>query len=82
MKKVIAGLALAAVALTHSLAVAAAPAATLDRAASPVAEGENMAGGAGICAVVLAVVVGIGAIILIEEEEDDLAETAITSRET
>ena len=72
MKKFTAGLALVAVALTHSLAVAAQPVAALERAASPISESEELAGGAGIFAVLLAVVIGVGAIILIEEEEDDL----------
>jgi hypothetical protein len=34
-----------------------------------------MAGGAGIWAVIAAVVIGVGAIILIEEEEDDIPES-------
>jgi len=75
MKKIIAGLALAALATTHTLAVAAEPVAALDRAASPVSESEEMAGGAGIWAVIAAVVIGVGAIILIEENEDDLPES-------
>lgn len=74
MKKLIAGLALVAVALTNSLAVAAAPAATLDRAASPVSGSEELAG-AGIWAVLAVIAVGVGAILLIEEEEDDLPES-------
>ncbi len=73
MKKFTVGLALAAVALTQSLA-AAAPAAALERSASPVSESEEMAG-SGIWAVIAAVVIGVGAIILIEEEEDDLPDS-------
>jgi cell division protein FtsX len=75
MKKMIAGMALTAVAMTHTLAVAAEPVAALERTGSPVSESEEMAGGAGIWAVIAAVVIGVGAIILIEEEEDDIPES-------
>lgn len=71
MKKIITSLAIAAVALTHTVAGASQPAA-LDRAASPVSDSEGIGGGAGIWAVIAAVIIGIGAIILIEESEDDL----------
>jgi len=74
MKKLVASLAISALALSHTMASAAQSTAALDRAASPVSESEGMAGGAGagIWAVIAAVVVGIGAIVFIEEEEDDL----------
>ncbi len=75
MKKMIVGLALAAVATTHTLAGAAQPVAALDRAGSPVSESEELAGGGGIWAVIAAVVIGVGAIILIEEEEEDLPDS-------
>ena len=74
MKKLTAGLAVMAVALTHSLAVAAQPVAALERAASPVGDSEGM-GGSGIFAVLAAIAIGIGVIVLIENEEDDLPDS-------
>jgi len=72
MKKLVASLAISALALSHTMASAAQTNAALDRTASPVSDSEGMAGGAGIWAVIAAVVVGIGAIVFIEDEEDDL----------
>ena len=70
MKRLITSLVLSTVALGHTMAAAAQPAA-LERTASPVAETEGMAGGSGIWAALAAVAVGLGIIILIEENEND-----------
>jgi hypothetical protein len=70
MKRLITSLVLSTVALGHTMAAAAQPAA-LERTASSVSETEGMGGGSGIWAVVAAVVVGLGIIILIEESEND-----------
>ena len=69
MRKFIATVALSALALGHTAATAQ-NAATLDRASSPLAGSDEMAGG-GIWAVVLAVALGIGIIVLVEESEDN-----------
>ena len=70
MRKLIASVALSALALGHTAASAQTDA-TLERAATPVAGSEELGGGSGIWAVVLAVAVGIGIILLVEESEDD-----------
>ena len=70
MRKLIATVALSALALGHTAATAQTEA-TLARAASPVGEADELAGGGGIWAVVLAVAVGIGLIVLIEDEENN-----------
>lgn len=70
MKKLITGLVLSAVALSHTMAAAAEPVA-LERTASPAAESEGLAGSSGIWAVLAAIAVGIGIIVLIEESEDN-----------
>jgi len=70
MKRVIATIALSALALGHTAAMAQTDVA-LQRASSPVAGSDDLAGGGGIWAVVLAVAVGIGIIVLVEDSEDD-----------
>lgn len=75
MKKAIAALALMGLVATQSSTVAAQSAALAERAGSPASESEDLAGGAGIWAVILAIAVGIGIIILVEDEEDDLPES-------
>lgn len=76
MKKLIASIALSALALSHT-AVAAQSATAAARASSPVADSEELAG-AGIWAVVLAAVVGIGIIVLVEENEDDVDDIPVS----
>jgi hypothetical protein len=70
MRKLIAGVALSALALGHTAAMAQTDVA-LERAASPVAGSEELGGGSGMWAVILAVAVGIGIIVLVEQSEDD-----------
>ena len=75
MKKLSVGLALFAVAMAQTVAVAAAPAAALERAASPVSDSEKLAGGAGIWAVLVALAAGLATIIVIESNEDELPDS-------
>ena len=70
MKKLVVGLALAALTMSPSMVVAAQPAAMLDRSASNVGDSEELAGG-GFFAVILAVAAGVGLIFLIDSEEED-----------
>ena len=77
MKKLIATIAISAMALGHTAATAQ-TAGSLDRAASPTSESEDLAGAAGIWPVILAVAAGIGIILLVEENEDDADEEPVS----
>ena len=74
MNKAIAALSLMGLATAHSASAAAQSVSFPERVASPVDESERLAG-SGIFAVLLAVAAGVGIILLVEEEEDDLPES-------